>query len=446
MRRRVQLSFAAGGLLLSLVLGSVTWGVTSRYLYQQREAGAVREAAASRAQLLQGLESMPRPAEVLARAHPPATSAILLLDGASFSSELGLAPEALPVELLDRAAQGQAVQQRVRVGGEPVLAVALPLDARGNVYIELFTLAGLESGLRTLSVVLVAAGTFTTLLGAAVGRWASGRSLRPIQVLADGAAAVARGALDTRLDARGDADLRPLVEAFNDTTHRLQERVSRDARFASEVSHELRSPVTTMVNAVHVLDRQRDALTASGREALTLLRVELTAFATLVEDLLALARDVDAADLVLVETPLADVVRRAAAPLVRSGAVHVAPDAEGALVCADLHRLRRLITNLIVNAETHGGGVREVRVRADAEQVCLSVVDAGPGVPVDLRERIFERFYRGPAPRAQVRGAGLGLAMVEQDVQAHGGTVWVQDSVHGGACFVVRLPRVRCST
>lgn len=444
-RRRVQLSFAAGGLLLSLLLGVVTWTVTSRSLIREAEASALRQAVASRAQLAQGLVGTSGPADVLVRSRSPGKDALLLFEGAQFSTRLGLSPNDLPFDLRAQASRGTAVTQRLRLNGEPVLAVALPLGASGNVYIELSRLSDVEITLRILTLVLIGGGALATVFGASLGVWASSRTLRPLRVLSDGAAAVARGELATRLDGSADPDLEPLARAFNAHTRELQERVRRDERFAADVSHELRSPITTMVNAAHVLDRYSSGLSGQGREALSILEGELTAFSVLVEDLLTVSRDVEATDLVLVECRLSEVVRRVIGPLGGEALLEVGPEGEAARVRVDLQRLRRLLRNLLANAESHGGGCRRVCLDVAGGHVRLAVSDRGSGVPVELRERIFERFYRGP-PHSQRRGAGLGLAMVRQDVRAHGGQVWVEDDAGGGARFVVLLPRVQTGT
>jgi Histidine kinase-, DNA gyrase B-, and HSP90-like ATPase len=118
------------------------------------------------------------------------------------------------------------------------------------------------------------------------------------------------------------------------------------------------------------------------------------------------------------------------------------PEAAETVIRADRRRLERVVANLVENAEVHGRGLAGMQVlRADGT-IHLLVDDAGPGVPVQFRERVFERFARGPAdgaPRGD--GAGLGLALVAEQVRLHGGRVWVEDRPGGGARFVVELPR-----
>jgi signal transduction histidine kinase len=110
-------------------------------------------------------------------------------------------------------------------------------------------------------------------------------------------------------------------------------------------------------------------------------------------------------------------------------------------VPVDKRRLERIVTNLLGNAEVHGGGPVQVTVEpGPARTFRIAVDDAGPGVPVAERERIFERFARG-ASALHRSGTGLGLALVAEHTALQGGRVWVEDRPGGGARFVVELPR-----
>jgi signal transduction histidine kinase len=242
-----------------------------------------------------------------------------------------------------------------------------------------------------------------------------------------------------------DPDLAPLARAFNDTAETLQTRVERDARFAADVSHELRSPLTTMVNAMAVLDHRRGQLTGNARQALDLLSSDLTRFQHLVDDLLeiSLADDsgsADKAEPVDLGAVVGEIARHYPIP---AGAV-VETTGRSMMILGDRRRLERAITNLVVNAQQHGGGLHQLSVRAGgADNVRIEVDDAGPGVPDEDKLRIFERFARGsPATRrSSDAGSGLGLALVAQHARDHGGHTWVEDCPTGGARFVIEIPR-----
>ena len=111
---------------------------------------------------------------------------------------------------------------------------------------------------------------------------------------------------------------------------------------------------------------------------------------------------------------------------------------------ADRVRLERVVANLLDNARRHGKGLVRLGVLRHEGRARIEVDDAGPGVPADAREHVFERFARGsPADReATDSGAGLGLALVSQHVRRHEGHTWVEERPGGGARFVVELPEV----
>jgi two-component system sensor histidine kinase MtrB len=113
------------------------------------------------------------------------------------------------------------------------------------------------------------------------------------------------------------------------------------------------------------------------------------------------------------------------------------------IILVDKRRLERVIGNLIENADRYAGGVVRIGIEWAGKNVRVLVDDAGPGVPPEERERIFERFARGVTARARAsgEGTGLGLSLVSEHVRLHGGRVWVEDRPGGGARFIVELPK-----
>lgn len=440
---RVQAVFALGGLLVSVFLAAVSWSLTTTYLQDQREITATRNTLVSadllERRLADGRRITPK---ALQQSAALSSDAFYVAPGpaGSVSSTPRLGLDEVPQALAALAADGTPAQQRIVVDGRPVLAVAVPLaDARG-VYVELFPLVVLDRTLRGLSVVLTGTAALATLLAAVLGRWAARRTLQPLHALVSAANEVAHGSLDTHVEADGDPDLLPLAEAFNTTTRSLRARVARDARFASDVSHELRSPVTTMINAAELLENRRHELSSPGQEALDLLRGEVRHFRQLVEDLLEVSRDDQQLDLQCEPLRLAHVVRRVADSRAGGPVTRTSPEVEDLVVTADPRRLERIVGNLVDNAFLHGQGVREVVVERAGCHVRITVSDRGPGVGTVDRERVFERFFRGSSSRTGTQGSGLGLAIVAQHAHAHGGRVEVQDAVPHGAAFIVELP------
>jgi signal transduction histidine kinase len=338
------------------------------------------------------------------------------------------------------------------VRGEPYLVVGIPLPETNSAYFELFSLAETASTLRNVRVSLVTAGAITTCLGWGLGIFAARRAVRPLAAAAQAAKTFAGGRLDTRLESTDDPDLETLSNAFNEMARTLQQRVERDARFASDVSHELRSPLMTLSASVEVLQSRRDEMPERAQTALDLLASDVARFRGLVEDLLEISRfDAGAVRLNVDEMLLAEFVRQAVS-------VSSAPDTpvtvtgrgDRMLISGDKRRLARAIANLIDNARLHGGGEFEITVSEAAGEpdpathAWIAVEDHGAGVPEEERELVFERFARGMVAgrRSSSDGAGLGLALVDEHVRLHGGRVWVEDRLDAepGARFVIELP------
>ncbi|WP_214364406.1 sensor histidine kinase [Pseudonocardia sp. H11422] len=445
LRWRVAVAFGLASLLVTGLLGFAIWNLASSYMLAQREQSATRQAAVNARLVGESLRSgSDGLAELLTglAGDPDTTIALSRSDG-WITVGRQVDPASLPRDLIALAEEGVAARQRFVADGVPVLAVALPVGATAATYVELFPLLELDHTFHFLSGVLIAGAATSTLLGLGLGYWAAVRALRPLVELTGAAARVARGDLQARLPEQSDPDLAPLAATFNRTAGALEQRVRRDARFASDVSHELRSPLTTMVNAVEILQRRRNDLPSAARQAVELLSADVGRFQRMVIDLLEISRaDQDADDQALEAVDVADLVRNVAAsrPEHPPTEIHDQP----ALVLADRRRLDRVVTNLLDNGEWHGGGVVRLAVLRRSGHVRLEVDDGGPGVPVELREQVFERFDRGQraGDRGDGSGSGLGLALVAQHIDRHGGAVWVEERPGGGARFVVELPEL----
>lgn len=447
LRLRLVLAFALGALAVSATVAVLSYGLSREYLLRQREASFVRQGYAN-ARLVGASLRSPEPdvPSLLASVATPGRShPVLSREGDWFAASLAVGRDALPAGLRERVAAGTPARQLFELGGVPQLAVGVPLAAVDAAYYEAFALGDLERTLGVLRNSLAAAAAVATAAGVAIGRWASGRVLRPLAAAAAAAQTVARGRLDARLDGDPDPDLAALAASFNEMTDALQERIQRDARFASAVSHELRSPLTTLAASVGVLEARRRELPERAGVALDLLAGEVRRFERLVQDLLEISRlDAGGADLACEEVRLADFVRHGLAAGGRRVPLHVEPGAAEAVVEADKRRLAQVLANLLDNAEAYGGGAVRVGVEPAGERVRLVVDDAGPGVPAEERDRIFERFTRGRAAagRGAGEGTGLGLSLVAEHLRLHGGRAWVEDRPGGGARFVAELPVV----
>src|SRR3954469_1506295 len=464
LRARITLTFTLGAFALSLLLAATTYGLTRSTLVRQRDTSILRQAYQNARITQNELESDPTSVQgVLARLQTPSTSRPILFfrgEWTPLTSEYGESaiPEALKQRVRDQAVPARMI---ATVRGKPALAGGIPLPSVGASYFEIVSLQELQSTLNSVGVSLLGATVLTTCLGVLLGVWASRRAVRPLADAALAAKAIAGGRLDTRLEATDDRDLRELSSAFNDMAAALQLRVENDARFASDVSHELRSPLTTLSASIEILQSRRDEMPERAVAALDLLVADVARFQSLVEDLLEISRfDAGAVRLVREDLLVAEFVRQAiSVSSVRDAPVKVSEKAELLVIRADKRRLARVIANLVDNARIHGSNADprddatfgvEVEVSeppGDAEPVSyvwISVSDHGPGVVPEERHLVFERFSRGGGAgrRGNLEGAGLGLALVDEHVRLHGGRVWVEDRADGGpgARFIIELP------
>lgn len=448
LRRRIVARFAGVALLLSVGLGITTYLTVRTAVLEERETTAVDQVRVDATLVLASIDVAGiNEAELLATLRPPTRSRPLLaLSGEWYAASLQLQPGDLPAGLQAAVFGGDAVRQRFAIAGEPMLGVGVPLEGVAGGYFEIFPLQDVEDTLTTLARTLAVAGAAATSLGALAGWGIARRILRPLDEVSEVAAQIAAGRLDTRLDEAADRDLARLTASFNAMAKSLEERIAREAQFSSDVSHELRSPLTTLATSVSVLEGRRNELSAEGREALDLLAADLRRFQALVADLLEMSRH-DAGVVAIERSPF-EAAAFARTTLRRLGnedvPCEVAEDATTAVVLADERRLERTIANLLDNAQLHGGGASRLTVEARDAVVRFCVEDRGPGVPPEYREVIFERFARGPgsARRGNRDGSGLGLALARQNVRAQGGDLFVEDAPGGGSRFVIEMPRV----
>ncbi len=468
LRSRITLSFAFGALVLSSALALITYFATRSQIVSQEITAVQRQAYANAVFLYDQVTSLDTfPSTAGPAPSAPLTAITQIDEGSSATSNPGpvsmyysraqgwterapnLGPELLPASLKESViTTGQPAYQVFNQRGGPKVAVGVPIAALDAVYFEIFPLDQTLRTLQTIFAALVAAGIVTTLAGAVLGRWAAGRALRPLGEVSDAALAIASGRLSTRLETADARDLAVIASSFNRMVDRLQQRIEREARFTSDVSHELRSPLTTLAASLSVIEARRDELPERARQALDLVGDEVRRFQRMVGELLEISRlDTGSADFEASTVPIGELVRRAVATSGGAGIpVDIDPAAADARVVVDKRRIERVLANLLENAERYAGGATRVRVERAGTNLRIIVEDQGPGVPLQERERIFERFARGSmaaGSRGAGGGTGLGLALVQEHVKLHSGRVWIEDRPGGGARFVVELPGAR---
>lgn len=449
LRGRVTLSFALAAFAGALTLGIVTYASTRSYLLAQRTEAASRQAY-NNAQLVRTIVASDPDAvgDLVTNIRTERGGfAVLHLaaDDTFYAQEpLRFTQSNLPRELLDAVLAGATGRQRFVFDGAPYEAVGVTIAAPRAHYFEAFPLDSVRTTLATIATTLSVGVTLITVAAGLLGFTMSRGVLGPLRRVASAAGEIASGGLDTRLEDERDPELARLARSFNDMVDAVRSRIEREVRFASDVSHELRSPVTALIAAVEVLETRREELSERNRQALEILGRQVRRFDRTVSDLLELSR-LDAGDVLeprarRVETlRLGDLVRRIAGA--RGFAdVPIEVGATDDLVGVDRARIERIVVNLLENARDHAGGATVVRIAGDDAWLRLEVEDAGAGVAASERERIFERFARGTAARNSV-GSGLGLAIVAQHARALGGDATVESTPGGGARFVVRLAR-----
>jgi len=446
LRRQVLATFALGSILLAGIVSLVTYTASRSYLLRQRRAYATRQATVD-ARLMDNLsraqpDAIPR---LLDSLETPANSIpFLYRDGHWYSDQAGRDEQLIPALVRDAVLVGRGERDLTYRTGGPKLVVGVPLGAQDG-YFEVFPLHELAHTLSAVRLALLVAALATLVGSLALGRFALGRLLTPVVGIGRTARAIADGERARRLEVGRYEELADLAASFNEMVDALNTQIERDARFASNVSHELRSPLTTLKTAVEGMQRRADHLDERSRRLLTLLVEEVDRFEGMVTDLLEISR-MDAArpdalrrqDLSVEALMAAVTVRLNPAP---PPVTVVGPAAT--VVRVDARRMERVVANLVRNAETHGRGLAGMRAVVDGDRMRLEVEDRGAGVPPEDRERIFERFYRRPAEAGDRRrgdGVGLGLALVAQHVRLHEGRVWVEDADPVGARFVVEIP------
>ena len=455
LRARITIAFAVGALFMAVVLAAATLGLTRQNLLDQRESSATartyQNAASAELQLPATTEGDDTPSadptELLESIQTPTGSNPVLVVGDRWYAR---APSSAR-----RCCRRRCARRCVRAGppscgsttrARPSSRWASPSSRSTAPTSRSCPSASSRRRSSRSASPCSPPLLLSTLAGAGVGWWASRRVLRPLRGIGDAAHAIATGRLETRVEASTDADLAPLADSFNEMAIALEERIQRDARFASNVSHELRSPLMTLAASIEVMQNQRDDMPHRARAALDLMVADIERFQQLVEDLLEISRfDAGVMYLDLEEVRVDELVLQAVSTSTDVDVpVDIDSDLAGVVVKADKRRLSRVIANLLDNAAKYGDGATRVELRKRGDAVLIAVEDDGPGVPADDREAIFHRFNRGSSAghRRGIDGVGLGLSLVAEHIRLHGGSVWVEDRADGqeGARFVIQLP------
>jgi two-component system, OmpR family, sensor kinase len=434
---------AAGSILVALVL----FGVATVLLVDHELRSSLDSALRQRAQEVAELAvSAPAVLNVPGALESPVSGrqiAVEVIDarGRIVARSLTLGAGLLPEDRLARAARvsGATGFENIELDGRPFRLFAAPIalsgPAGGGAVLVASDTSDISHTTAHLGVLVILIGAGTALLAALLAAVLTRRGLRPLRRLAAGAGEIERTADPSRrLPERAVADeIGQLTGVLNRMLASLEAARAGERRFLADASHELRTPVTTLLGNVEFAARH-----GADPEVLEELQRDARRLARLVDDLLALER-VDAGVAEGGEVDLGEVVRGVVGAHGgedggRVGAVGL----DHALVRGDENALARAVENLVENALTHGpeGGRVTISLARDDGRALLTVRDEGPGPDPDDRDRLFERFWRGS--RASGRpGSGLGLSIVSAIVDRHGGRIVVE-----GSAFTLELPAV----
>lgn len=455
LRVRIAVSAAVAVAVAVVVVAVVVYGATARRLTAQVDAELTSAArtimtlapsdAADRPELLtrlrdrlrEGRARMPRAGGADRFLGPFDVGVVQAV--AADGSVRTLGAVELPVDDRTRSLAAGTLDGPLRhtvdVDGTPVRVLAVAAGDEGAVQFAV-PLTAQERALEALRRQLLLVGILGVGLAALLGALVADRAVRPVRRLTEAAEEVGRTQdLDHRIDLVGEDELARLATAFNGMLASLDRSRSAQRELVADASHELRTPLTSLRTNIEVLQRG-DVLPEQERDALLRdVRLQLEEFGRLVDGLVELARGDRPAR---APTPVAlrevvdDVVDRAS---VFAPDATVQVTADDSVVVAERDRLERAVANMVDNAVKHGGGTVEITV-ADG---VVTVRDHGPGFGDGDAGRVFDRFYRAPSARG-LPGSGLGLSIVAQVAESHGGSYTARTHPTGGAEVQLRLP------
>ena len=328
-----------------------------------------------------------------------------------------------------------------RVGGKDyVLALAQSLDAQEE----------LLANLRHAMAVTIPLSLLIASLG---GYLLARKSLAPVAAMSVQARALGASNLGERIAVMNPRDeLGQLATTLNALLARLENAFASQRRFMADASHELRSPVAILQGELDVTLAREDREAREYRESLEIMRKTVGRLTRIVRDLFLLARG-DAGQVPLrnerfyLDDVVTQTVQGFRTLAAEQGVTLHEEHAADLVLRGDEDLIGRLVANLVENAIKHApsGGEVFVLCKRDDGQLRVEVHDNGGGIPSELQERVFERFFRAdpshpPAHAIGGSGAGLGLPIARWIAEAHGGKLWVAKSDEAGSVFVASLP------
>lgn len=356
---------------------------------------------------------------------------------------LGSTDVELPISRndLELAAKGGRSDLRtVEIDGVRYRMITVAVDRGGAVQVA----RSLEDSsilIRLIRNRLLLVSVPLAIIGAALGWLLARRSLLPLRDLSASAERVAATRdLSTPIGVEGrDDEIGRLAASFDDMLGALADSRDQQQQLIQDAAHELRTPLTSVTANVDLLSVAPDLPVDDRTEILAGIKGELRQLSKLFTEIIELATD-DRESAPHVELDLLDVAHEAVADEQRRSSNPIKITGEPTKVSGDREALRRALGNIIGNAVKYGPADAPIDVRVSSGTV--AVADRGPGIPESERTKIFGRFYRSDAARAEP-GSGLGLAIVAKIVEAHGGQTFVESADPGpGAIVGFTLPTI----
>jgi signal transduction histidine kinase len=352
----------------------------------------------------------------------------------------------LSSDLKAAVAEGRLGFEWTTLGNKQVLIMAGRLPGTTAIFYFAHDATTLKAALSQLRLGLGGGALLLALVGLIAARWVARGVLAPVDAAGRAAERIEHGDLSARVPVASHDEFGAWAERFNrmagaleETIGRLEASQAQNRRFVADVSHELRTPLTALVAEASILREHLGALPPDARRTGELLVADVARLRTLVDELMELSRFDSAAEQAAHEPiELVRLVRAVAAARLPDAAL-VLPE-EAVVVVTDPRRIERILGNLLDNAREHAPNAPvEIGLRVLPDTVVLSVADAGPGVPEDRLERIFDRFYKAD-PSRQGGSSGLGLAIAAENAALIGGSLSARNRSAGGLRFDLRLP------
>ena len=300
---------------------------------------------------------------------------------------------------------------------------------------------GAQGRFRTTNWYITAA---VTLLSGILAYFVSGRALKPLRSFASQVEQVQLNNLaDMRIDEDVIPEFRQLSRSFNQMLERLNNAFAAQRQFTGNAAHELRTPLTLMQAQLDLFSSEHPDVLPEIAEFLALLREQTERLARLTKTLLEMSnlRQVAWNERIQL-APMIEEIFTDLAPLVEKRGITLEADGDGVMTGSDA-LIYRLIFNLTENAVKYnrpGGSVRGC-VTQETEKLLIRVSDTGCGIPEKYQQSIFQPFFRVDKSRSrEYGGAGLGLSLVWEIADLHGGSVWVEESSKKGTTIAAELP------